>query len=76
MFRTAEVATTNMHLPETVEALWIEARDQKEKCGNDRSDQVRSGLHAKGGPVLGRRRKMQEYVHNCYLHAAKIDKRI
>ena len=38
--------------------------------------QVRSGLHANGGPVLGRRRKMREYVHNCYLHAAKIDKRI
>ena len=42
-------------------------------CG---SGQVRSGLYAKGGPVLRRRRKKWKYVHNCYLHAAKIDKRI
>ena len=36
-----------------------------------RSGQVRSGLHTKGGPVFGRKRKKLEYVPNYHLHAAK-----
>lgn len=40
------------------------------------SPRVRSGLHGNGSSVLGRKRKNSEYVHNCCLQAAKINRQI
>ena len=54
--------------------IHVQSRSQLLSCPGHRSGQVRSGLHASGEPGFRAQAQKAQYVHNCYLHAAEIDK--